>query len=230
MTNCYLVSCPETGEAILIDAHFREGEGEKILEIIKQNSLNLRYLINTHGHFDHTTGNRLILENTTAELMYHRGDQSMISEPWASYTRNNQCPRCAAKATKLTVSEDRHTAKLVCGNCNYTREFKADIPSRLLDEGDKVTFGDQTLTVFHTPGHSRGCICLYSEEEAVLFSGDTLFRRSIGRTDFPGASHSDMQDSLRRLKQLPHDTRVYPGHGDPTSIAEEQESLTYWIG
>jgi len=230
VTNCYLVSCETTGEAILIDAHFREGEGEKILEIISVNSLNLKYLINTHGHFDHTNGNRLILDHTDAHLVFHKGDQSMISEPWARHTRNPTCPRCGAKTINLMISEDRRTAKLDCSNCNYTLNFKADTPIQLMDEGDLVIFGNQTLTVLHTPGHSRGGICLYNKPEKVLFSGDTLFRRSIGRTDFPGASHTDMQNSLRRLKQLPGETKVYPGHGDPTTIKEEQESLTYWIG
>jgi len=114
VTNCYLVSCETTGEAILIDAHFREGEGEKILEIISVNSLNLEYLINTHGHFDHTNGNRLILDHTDAHLMFHDGDQSMMSEPWVRYTRNPTCPRCGAKTINLIISEDRGTANLDC--------------------------------------------------------------------------------------------------------------------
>lgn len=229
ITNCYLVSCEETKKAILIDAHFREGEGEKILEIIKVNNLDLIYLINTHGHYDHISGNKLILDNTDAQLMFHKGDQEMISEPWARYVRDPTCPQCGVKTAKLEISEDRRTAKINCINCNYTREFKADRPTRLLDEGDKVVFGKQILHVLHTPGHSMGCICLYNEAEKVLFSGDTIFRRSIGRTDLPGASHMDMLKSLQRLKQLPGETAVYPGHGESTTIKEEQGSLNYWL-
>ena len=233
VTNCYLVSCPETREAILVDPHFRGREGEKILEIIEHNELKVKYLINTHGHYDHTSGNQLILEVTDAKLLFHEGDYSMISEPWTRYKSPNgegyRCPKCNNYSATLTLDEAMGQASLECSNCNYSREFKFNRPERLLAEGDRINFGRQELTVLHTPGHSRGCICLYSEEHKTLLSGDTLFRRSIGRTDLPGASHTEMLESLRRLKALPHDTLVYPGHGDPTSIKDEQGNIDYWL-
>ena len=233
VTNCYLIVCPETSEAVLVDPHFRGGEGEKILEIIEHNNLKLKYLVNTHGHYDHTSGNQLILNSTDAQLLFHEGDYSMISEPWKRLKNTNgegyRCPRCNTYSARLTLDEVNREASLDCSNCNYKREYKVNKPDRLLAEGDRVNFGRRELTVLHTPGHSRGCICLYSEEHKTLFSGDTLFRRSIGRTDLPGASHTDMLESLRRLKAFPLDTRVYPGHGDPTSIKEEQGNIDYWL-
>ena len=85
------------------------------------------------------------------------------------------------------------------------------------------TFNFQ-LSILHTPGHTPGSICLYWEKEKVLISGDTLFRMGYGRTDLPGGDMGQMIDSLRRLFTLPDDTRVYPGHGDCTTIGAEKRS------
>lgn len=103
--------------------------------------------------------------------------------------------------------------------------FKPVVPGRILKDGDLLTLDELQFKVVHTPGHTRGCICLLGE--GVLFSGDTLFRGGIGRTDFPGASDKEMQRSLMKLAQLPADTVVYPGHGEKTTIGRE---LTSEIG
>ncbi len=92
---------------------------------------------------------------------------------------------------------------------------------RLLEEGEKVAVGSHRFTILHTPGHTPGCICLYSAQDALLFSGDTLFAGSYGRTDFPGGDPEQMVCSLQRLHALPADTRVYPGHGAETTIGNE---------
>ena len=95
-------------------------------------------------------------------------------------------------------------------------------PDRLLEEGDAVTVGGATFTVLHTPGHTLGGICLYAPEEKLLFSGDILFAGTFGRTDFPGGDPAEMLHSLQRLRELPADTTVYPGHGSSTTIGREQ--------
>jgi hydroxyacylglutathione hydrolase len=95
-------------------------------------------------------------------------------------------------------------------------------PDRLFHEGDCVEVGDEFLRVLHTPGHSPGSITLLSER--VLFSGDTLFAGSIGRTDFPGSSNSQMLDSLKKLIRLPSLSLVYPGHGSETTMEVERQS------
>ncbi len=86
-------------------------------------------------------------------------------------------------------------------------------------EGDVLQVAGMTLRVLHTPGHTPGSVCLLCED--TLFAGDTLFQNSIGRTDFPGGSFAQMQASLNRLKDLPGNLRVLPGHGPATTIAEE---------
>ncbi len=91
-----------------------------------------------------------------------------------------------------------------------------------LQDGEQVQFGSASLTVIHTPGHTPGSICLHGK--GVLFSGDTLFAGSQGRTDLPGGSEEQMQRSLQRLAQLPDDTVVYPGHGQPSTIGKEKRS------
>ena len=94
---------------------------------------------------------------------------------------------------------------------------------RLLREGDVVMLGDRRFSVIHTPGHTPGGICLIVDD--VLFSGDTLFARSIGRSDFPGGAHRTLIESIRtKLLVLPDDTTVYPGHGPSTTIAIERSS------
>jgi glyoxylase-like metal-dependent hydrolase (beta-lactamase superfamily II) len=92
----------------------------------------------------------------------------------------------------------------------------------LLKDGEFVRFGKTTLKVMHTPGHSPGSISLIGESE--VFTGDTLFAGSIGRTDIPQGSVSDMKKSLRKLANLPDNFRVYPGHGPTTTIGEEKQS------
>jgi len=95
-------------------------------------------------------------------------------------------------------------------------------PDILLHEGDTITFGTLTLEVLHTPGHTPGGICLVSSPYCV-FSGDTLFRRSIGRTDLPGGNYEQIVSSIReKLYTLDEDLVVFPGHGDPTTIIEEK--------
>jgi glyoxylase-like metal-dependent hydrolase (beta-lactamase superfamily II) len=98
-------------------------------------------------------------------------------------------------------------------------KFPANV---MLDEGSLVEFGGETLKVLHTPGHTPGSICLVGEK--LVFTGDTLFAGSIGRTDFPGGSMTNMRLSLKKLSSLPDKLLVYPGHGETTMIREEKMS------
>jgi glyoxylase-like metal-dependent hydrolase (beta-lactamase superfamily II) len=96
-------------------------------------------------------------------------------------------------------------------------------PDNYLEEGDVLTLGNLELKVLHTPGHSPGGISIYIESENVVFSGDTLFQGSIGRTDFDGGSMTVLARSIReKLYTLPDETIVYSGHGPPTTIGEEK--------
>ncbi len=99
-------------------------------------------------------------------------------------------------------------------------DFKPSVPNVLLDEGSQIVCGEESLKVLHTPGHTQGSICLLGEK--LVFTGDTLFAGSIGRTDFAGGSIPDMQTSLQRIKGLPDFLLVYSGHGETTMIGQEK--------
>ncbi len=98
----------------------------------------------------------------------------------------------------------------------------------LLDDGAIIEFGDQSLKVIHTPGHTPGSICLLGDR--LVFTGDTLFAGGIGRTDFPGGSDSDMQKSLQKLQNLPENLLIYPGHGPTSMIGEEKRVNPFLTG
>ncbi len=94
-------------------------------------------------------------------------------------------------------------------------------PDILLEGDEKIELGDLEILVIHTPGHTPGSVCYYVEKEKVLFSGDTLFKGSFGRVDFPYSNPQDMIESLKTLSNLPKDVKVYPGHGSDTTIGKE---------
>jgi hydroxyacylglutathione hydrolase len=190
-TNCYVLQCRETKQAVIIDPAFSSPqEAEKIIAFITNDDLELKFIINTHGHPDHTCGNALIKNRFHVPICIHKDDAYMLGE--------------SGKATARYFGFD----------CTSP---PADI---LLNEGEYIKFGEVTLRVIHSPGHSIGSIMLIGETE--IFTGDTLFAGSIGRTDFPGSSDFEMQLSLKKLMQLPDYFVVYSGHGPATTIEEEK--------
>ena len=104
-----------------------------------------------------------------------------------------------------------------------------DFPSvdQYLNSDDTISFGSHQFTLIETPGHTPGSVFSYCQEEDVAFSGDTLFHLSIGRTDLQGGSMFQMIQSLRMLSQLPDNTKIYPGHGEPTTIGTELAGNPY---
>ena len=104
---------------------------------------------------------------------------------------------------------------------NFPFELQSVSVDRFLEDGDEVEVGSHRFTVLHTPGHTAGSICLYEAQEKLLFSGDTLFAGTCGRMDLPGGNPEQMIGSLQRLRALPPDTCVYPGHGLDTTIGNE---------
>jgi hydroxyacylglutathione hydrolase len=175
-TNCYVVGCEETKEAVLIDPGVEiEREAEEILNYIKQNKFHVKYIINTHGHSDHIAGNAIMKKATGAPVLIHENDATLVH---------------------------------------------AD---RKLRDGDVLHVGCLNLVVLHTPGHTKGGISLKGDN--VVFTGDTLFPSSIGRTDFPGGSYEDLIRSIRtKLLLLPDSFKVYPGHESPTTIGNERKN------
>ena len=176
-------------------------ECDRILTTLAGDQLTVVHIINTHGHFDHVGANKRLKTATGADILIHRDDAPMLGQ------------LAASAAAWGMAAEDSPAA------------------DRLLEDGDTVTFGNHTLTVIHTPGHSRGGICLYTEytqsgePRKAVFVGDTLFAGSIGRTDFPGGNFETLITSIRdRLFSLDDDVKVYPGHMGSTTIGGEKRS------
>ena len=192
--NCYVVS-DDTNEAVIIDCGvLYEDEGTAIIQYIRDNNLNPLHLLCTHGHFDHCMGNGVIYKEFHLKPEVHLKDQYLM-ENMAQQT-----------ADILGVA------------------LPMEVPpvGKYLSDSDVITFGNHTLRILHTPGHTLGGVTYYCKEEGIAFSGDTLFRMSIGRTDFEGGSYEQIVHSLQEvLAKLPADTKVYPGHGPETTIADE---------
>ncbi len=189
----YLVFDRPGGQAILIDAP--PGCAERVVKALHADALSLLYVVNTHGHWDHIADNVPVCARTGARLCAHSWDAIRLANPGLG-------TEGASPTAPLPVLPSR--------------------PDRYLQEGDVVQAGDIWLEVWHTPGHSPGSICLYERRAQALFSGDTLFRMGVGRTDFAGGDARQLNRSLLRLASLPDETRVYPGHGIPTTIGDER--------
>jgi hydroxyacylglutathione hydrolase len=169
-------------------------EPDRILEALAGSGYKAVALVHTHAHFDHVGSSALLKRITGAPILMHAGDRPLYQN----------------------LVEQGQTLGL-------TLEAPG-IVDRLLAHGDRIPCGKGELEVLHTPGHTPGSLCFRMEGEGgdALFSGDTLFRRSIGRTDLWGGSTPQILESIKeRLLTLPGDLRVIPGHGAETTIADE---------
>lgn len=196
--NCFVVS-DETDEAVVIDcgAYF-EDEREAIVKYIRDKRLKVKHLLCTHGHFDHCFGNDTIWREFGVEPEVSAQDEWLMD---------------IGSQMKQMMGVD------------YQREVPPT--GRLLNGGDIITFGHHQLKVIETPGHTPGGICFYCEEGNVLFTGDTLFHQSIGRTDFERGSYNQLMESLKTVASLPEDTIIYCGHGPQTTIGTELRCNPY---
>ncbi len=169
------------------------GEAGRILQVVEETSLSIQFIIATHGHFDHSAGVAHLKRVLNADFLMHRDD--------------------------LVFARKSKQAAL---NWNIEIEQVPD-PDNFLEEGDVLKLGELELKIIYTPGHSPGGISIYIESENVVFSGDTLFQGSVGRTDFDGGSMAVLARSIReKLYSLPDNTIVYSGHGPPTTIGDEK--------
>ncbi|MEN6439789.1 MAG: MBL fold metallo-hydrolase [Syntrophobacter sp.] len=194
---CYLVYDEETREGILIDP---AGDEEDLLENLKNKGITLRYIVNTHGHADHTCGNEKIRHATGAKVIMHEDDDTYYQRP---------------------------EGKAFARDMGFALTGPADIRVR---GGETLTFGKLTMSLIHTPGHTRGACCILIDGN--LFTGDTLFVGAVGRTDLPGGSFKQLIESLQKLvKTLPEDTIVWPGHDygerPRSTLAREKEKNPY---
>jgi len=176
--NCYILGCKPTKEGVVIDP------GDEVFRIVKEISraeLKVRYILLTHGHFDHTGGAKELRRITGAPVWIHPLD---------------------------------------AGGLNFQ-------PDGSLSEGQEILFGTFKLRVIHTPGHSPGGVCFHVP--GAVFTGDTLFAGSVGRTDFPGGDHNQLvQGVVQKILPLGDDVRVYPGHGPASTVSRERTTNPFF--
>ena len=170
-----------------------------LLKLLKEKELNPKAVILTHGHADHITGVAALREiYENIKVFIHTLDADMLT-------------RASSNLSMLSG-----------------QFFKTTPADELLEDGDIIEQAGLTLEVIHTPGHTKGGICLYLRDENVLFSGDTLFADSVGRTDLPGGNMGQLIEAIHeKLCTLPDKTKVYPGHGPETTIEREKAHNQY---
>lgn len=175
-----------------ISAVIDPGEWNNELETLID-GLKIEYILLTHGHFDHILGAAALKEYTGAKVAVHKEDADCL--------------------------KDEHKSLCAWEMPDTQKALSADV---LLSDGDLISIGNSTLKVMHTPGHTRGGVCYIGESDRVIFSGDTLFCLTAGRTDFPGSSTEALFDSLKKLKNLDGDFTVYTGHNRSTTLSYER--------
>jgi hydroxyacylglutathione hydrolase len=177
-------------------------EPETILSLAHDMGVRITRVVASHAHIDHILAARAIVEATGAPFLLHEHD--------------------------LPIAEHMPTAARMWMNVDVP---PAPTPDAYPVDGDDLEVAGVTLKIIHTPGHTPGSLCLYAPEAGLLFSGDTLFRESIGRTDLPGGDFAQIRNSLtQRLLTLPDDTRVLPGHMQETTIGHERAHNPFLVG
>ena len=193
---CTYVVWDETQECVIIDAGCQsENERQRFVKFIKEQQLKPVKLLCTHAHFDHILGYDFVCKTFHIAGWMHRADLP-------TFKRSAQY----ALFFGLQIQQ-------------------AELAASFLEEGVPVLFGTSRLEIIHTPGHSAGSVCFYAKAANVLFSGDTLFNKDIGRSDLPGGSAEELMNSIvTKLMVLPDNTEVCPGHGLATSIGSERSA------
>lgn len=197
--NCSILACTGTKEALVVDPG---DEAPRILGELEALGVKAVQIVHTHAHFDHVLGADEVVAATGAEVALHRGDRWL----WDNVPLQTR---------RFGFGE--HPAP----TCD----------PRQLDGGEVLTFGWREARILHTPGHTPGSICIFVEpvdEAPILFSGDTLFAGSVGRTDLWGGDHDQLLRSIHGpILALPDHTLVVPGHGGNTTIGLEREDNPY---
>jgi hydroxyacylglutathione hydrolase len=191
-TNCYVLRSNELTEDCLI---IDPGmDADELIDYLYEHGLNPPAVILTHGHIDHIAGLAQLRERFPDIKVYiHKLDDQMLSDAGSNLSG-------------------------ISG-----MSFRTEPADFFLEDNSRIEPAGIKLQVLHTPGHTPGGICLYSADDGLAFVGDTLFAGSVGRTDFPGGSMTQLVDGIKKkLFTLPDRTKIYPGHGPATSIANEK--------
>ncbi len=169
---------------------------QELLQAVEAENARLEYVILTHAHFDHVMAAAQIIEKTGAKLVVCGAEVDALTDPVLSGYTSFGIPM-----------QDK---------------LRADI---ILNDGDSLDFGQTKLKIMHTPGHTKGSMCIVADN--IIFTGDTLFAGTCGRCDLPGGDYKEMLDSLKRLGELDGDYTLYPGHGEPTMLDIERKFNPY---
>lgn len=195
--NCVLLGCEKTREAVLIDPG---DEPRKIVQLVRDLGLNVKYLLHTHAHFDHIGGTKGVKKEMESTVCLHKEDELIY----------NNLP--------------------MQGQMFGMQFESAPAIEKFLEDEEILSFGEHRLQVLHTPGHSPGSVCLkLLDGDESVFSGDTLFRESIGRADLWGGDYQKLLTSIRnRLFVLNGEIQVFPGHGPSTKIDHEKKNNPFF--
>ena len=189
--NNYLLIDEESKEAALVDCSLMD---ENILIELKRHDATLKYVLLTHGHFDHIGGLNDLPDGV--KVLMHKNDMEWISEV------NTYLPMIGMPSMEIPKIDE------------------------FIEDNQIIKLGNTEIKVIHTPGHTQGGVCYYFEGH--LFSGDTIFRESVGRCDLPGGNFNQIVESIeQKIFTLPVDTKIYPGHGRETTVAWEKENNNY---
>lgn len=200
-TNCYVVKDETTSKGFIIDP----GSGcDRIIDEVEKLGVNVEYVLLTHGHFDHCLCSRDICKKFGAKLVFNKADYSLYQNG-AGLARH--------------FFKDRVDKLLE----QYYIE-----PAMFVSEGDTLQVGNMILTFMNTPGHTMGSMFIFCED--VAFTGDTLLLGTVGRTDFEESSPFAMDETLVKIKHLQGDYKVYPGHGELTTLPKEQSTNSFLYG
>ncbi len=193
-TNCYVYKDDMSNNAIIIDPG---GNVEQILNLVQQRELKIESIVITHGHYDHIKGlGELVKLLPNIEVVVYEDELSLILDD----------------EENLSVLLSDNLAKhLQTISINWLK----------VKDGDELFCGTKKIKVIHTPGHTLGSMCLYIEEKNFLFTGDTLFCGSVGRTDFPTGSIDMLDESIQKIFSLPLNTKFFPGHGTHCILEKE---------
>lgn len=192
-TNTYIITDEETGETAVVDPALSE---ESLIEKLKDKKV--KYILLTHGHFDHIGGVNFVKEKTGAQIVAHKDEEEMLVD-------------------------------------SIKNEFKAnrgyDMPpintDIFVEDGSTLMLGNVEIEVLHTPGHTKGGVCYIFKDDRLLFSGDTLFRLTAGRTDLYGGNARQELMSLTKIGELEGNYQVYPGHDASTTLDFERQYNRY---
>lgn len=177
------------------------GTPRMVIEYLKMNNLKLTKILLTHGHFDHIDGVEAVRRETGAEVFIHENDVKMLSDADLSL-----------RSSMYFLSSD---------------QFMPVEKYTVIHDGDEIKDGGYTFRVLHTPGHTKGSVC-YITDDAV-FSGDTVFCCSIGRTDFPDGSVDEMIQSIKKVSQIDGDLKLLAGHNEPSTLDYERKNNPYMV-